>query len=135
MLLQNEISNIFNLSKDKSVEQDTNIGFFGDIVGLCPLCGANVVRTKFGYGCSGFRENGCKFSISKSICSRTISVSNVKMLLATGKTSKIQGFVSKSGNKFDASLRLEDGGKVVFDFPNPPPRKFSAQATKKTTKK
>lgn len=134
-LAQNEISNIFNLSKDKSVEQDTNIGFFGDIVGLCPLCGANVVRTKFGYGCSGFRENGCKFSISKSICSRTISVSNVKMLLATGKTSKIQGFVSKSGNKFDASLRLEDGGKVVFDFPNPPPRKFSAQATKKTTKK
>jgi DNA topoisomerase-3 len=133
-LAQNEISNVFNLSKDKSVEQDTNIGFFGDIVGLCPLCGANVVRTKFGYGCSGFRENGCKFSISKSICSRTISVSNVKMLLATGKTSKIEGFVSKSGNKFDASLRLDEGGKVVFDFPNPLPKRTTAQPTKKTKK-
>jgi hypothetical protein len=38
------------------------------------------------------------------------------MMLATGKTSKIQGFVSKSGKSFDAVLRLEEGGRIVFDF-------------------
>jgi DNA topoisomerase-3 len=59
-------------------------------------------------------------------------VANVKMLLSTGKTSKIQGFTSKNGKLFDASLRLEDG-KVVFDFPNPPPQK--AEPIKKNTKK
>ncbi|MBR2296167.1 MAG: topoisomerase C-terminal repeat-containing protein [Clostridia bacterium] len=123
-LAEAEIAKVFNLSRDLtiSIEEDTNIGFFGDVVGLCPLCDGNVVRTKFGYGCSNFRENGCKFSISKTICSRTISVANVKMLLATGKTSKIQGFVSKNGKKFDAVLRLDADGKVVFDFPNPTPQ-------------
>ena len=137
-LAENEIRNIFDLSRELtvSIEEDTNIGFYGDVVGTCPLCEGNVIRTKFGYGCSNFRENGCKFSISRSICSRTISVSNVKMLLATGKTSKIQGFVSKNGKKFDAVLRLEDG-RVVFDFPNPPPQKqtLPPQKTKKGTKK
>jgi hypothetical protein len=38
------------------------------------------------------------------------------MLLATGKTSKIQGFVSKNGKNFDAVLKLGDDGRVVFDF-------------------
>lgn len=133
-LAQNEIQNVFSLSKEltSAPEQDTNIGFYGDIIGLCPLCDGNVIRTKYGYGCTNFREKGCKFTISKTICKRTISVANVKMLLATGKTSKIQGFISKNGKSFDASLRLEDG-RVVFDFPNPPPPK--ANATGKNNKK
>ena len=131
-LAQNEISKVFNTSMDVTIEKDTNIGFYGDIIGLCPLCGGNVIRTKFGYGCSNFRENGCRFSISKSICSRPISVSNVKMLLATGKTSKIQGFVSKNGKSFDACLRLEDG-KAVFDFATPLPNKAPGATNSKKT--
>ena len=57
--------------------------------------------------------------MSKSICQRTISISNVRMLLASGKTSKIQGFKSKNGKDFDAILKL-DNGKVVFDFGDNP---------------
>lgn len=114
-LAEKEIGSIFEASKDKSPEMDINIGVFGEIVGKCPLCGRDVIRTKFGYGCTGYKE-GCKFSINKSICKRVISVSNVKMLLATGKTSKIQGFVSKNGKNFDAVLKLGDDGRVVFDF-------------------
>jgi hypothetical protein len=38
------------------------------------------------------------------------------MLLATGKTSKIQGFTSKNGNSFDAVLKLDENSRVVFDF-------------------
>jgi hypothetical protein len=38
------------------------------------------------------------------------------MLLSTGRTSKIQGFVSKNGKSFDAYLKLDENGKVVFDF-------------------
>ena len=114
-LAEKEIGEIFEASKDKAPEMDTNIGIFGEVVGLCPLCQKDVIRTKFGYGCTGYKD-GCKFSINKSICKRVISVSNVKMLLATGKTSKIQGFVSKNGKSFDAVLKLGDDGRVVFDF-------------------
>ena len=39
----------------------------------------------------------------------------MRMLLETGKTSKIQGFISKNGKQFSAVLKLEDG-KAVFDF-------------------
>ena len=115
-LAKKEIGQVFEDSKDKAPEMDTNIGVFGEVVGICPLCGENVIRTKFGYGCSGYKENGCKFSINKSICKRVISVSNVKMLLATGKTSKIQGFTSKNGKSFDAALRLDESSRVIFDF-------------------
>ena len=114
-LAEKEIGGIFDASKDKAPEMDTNIGVFGEVVGKCPLCERDVIRTKFGYSCTGYKE-GCKFSINKSICKRVISVSNVKMLLATGKTSKIQGFVSKNGKNFDAVLKLGDDGRVVFDF-------------------
>ena len=112
-LAKNEISEYFAV-KEASVETDTDTGFFGDIVGVCPLCGEQVRRGKFSYGCMGYK-NGCKFSIGANICGRAISVSNAKMLLETGKTSKIQGFISKKGTTFDAYLKI-DGDKCVFDF-------------------
>ncbi len=109
-----EISEVFNVAQQKP-ELDTNDGFVGDVVGKCPICGKDVVRTRYGYGCSGYKE-GCKFSVNNVICGRVISLSNMKMLLETGKTSKIEGFVSKrTGNTFSAQLKLEDG-KAVFDF-------------------
>lgn len=113
-LTEDELAEIFK-GRDMPIELDTDNGFIGDVVGTCPLCGGSIRRTKFGYGCSGYREKGCKFSIGAYILGRAISKSNVKMLLETGKTSKIQGFTSKNGKKFDASLKLSDG-KVVFDF-------------------
>jgi len=113
-LAEKEIREVFNNVPQK-LELDTDDGFFGDVVGKCPMCGKDVVRTRFGYGCSGYKD-GCKFSVNSVICDRVISASNMKMLLETGKTSKIEGFVSKrTGNKFAAQLKLENG-KVVFDF-------------------
>ena len=114
LITQKEISRVF--SKEQiSPERDNDDGFIGDNVGVCPLCGGNVVRTKFGYGCDRYKD-GCKFSINNVILDRVISVSNVKMLLETGKSSKIEGFVSKkTGNTFSASLKLENG-EVKFDF-------------------
>ncbi len=114
-IAKDEIQSVFKFDEETR-GTDTNDGFIGDIAGVCPLCGSNVMRTKFGYGCSGYKENNCKFGVSNVICSRVISVSNVKKLLETGKTDKISGFVSpKTGNKFDAYLKLENG-KAVFEF-------------------
>ncbi len=95
-------------------EDETDTGFFGDEIGKCPLCGGVVKRFRYNYGCSEYK-NGCKFSIPSYLCKRDISASNAKMLLETGKSSKIKGFVSKKGTLFDSYLVIQDG-KCVFNF-------------------
>ncbi|MBE7092478.1 MAG: DNA topoisomerase III [Clostridiales bacterium] len=108
-----EIQNVF-FQKELPIETDTDSGFYMDKVGVCPICKSDVVKSRFGYSCSGYK-NGCKFNISGVICKRVISKRNAQLLLETGKTSEIQGFVSKTGKNFNAKLKL-DNGKVVFDF-------------------
>ncbi len=112
-LAEKEISEVFK-KRDVPLERDTDFGFMGDVAGVCPLCGKDVVRTKFGYGCSGYKD-GCKFSVSGTICGRVISLANVRQLLSSGKTSKIEGFISKNGKSFSAALKMENG-RAVFDF-------------------
>ncbi len=113
-LAENEIAGYFG-KNELPPELDTDTGFFGDVVGKCPKCGRDVVRYRYKYSCSGYKE-GCDFGVGCYICSRAISVSNMKMLLETGRTSKIQGFVSrKTGKKFDGFLVLKDG-KAQFEF-------------------
>ncbi len=111
-----EIAAVFHTAQ-MPLEKDTDIGLFGEAVGACPLCGSEVRRTTFGYGCSAYKEKGCRFSVNMTICNRVISPGNMRCLLENGKSAKIEGFVSKAGRLFDAALRLEDG-KVVFDFAN-----------------
>lgn len=113
-LAKREISKIFT-SRELPPEIDTDDGFFGDIIGKCPLCGGDVIKGRYGYGCRGYKD-GCKFKINGVICKRVISASNARMILENGRSSCIQGFLSKSGKVFDAYLKLDDG-KVVFDFP------------------
>ena len=86
-------------------------------VGTCPVCGKDVVKTKWGYGCSGYTD-GCKFTIPGEIASKKLTEKNVKDLLEKNATGTIKGFKSKSGKSFDAKLKLEDG-KVSFDFGTP----------------
>ncbi len=114
-MAKREISGYFE-SGEMPIELDRNTGFYGDVVGKCPLCGGDVVRYKFKYSCSKYKENDCKFGVSCYICGRAVSVSNVKKLLSEGKTAKIKGFISKkSGKSFDAFLTLKDG-KAEFEF-------------------
>ena len=108
-----EISTVFDRS-EKAIEVDTDTGFYGDLVGPCPICGKDVIRGKYGYGCMGYKD-GCKFRLGSFICKRPISISNARLLLQTGKTSEIQGFTSKNGKLFNARLKIEDG-RAVFDF-------------------
>ena len=112
-LAKKEIQDVFDV-KFECLEKDTDTGFYGEIVGSCPVCGKNVARDRYGYSCSGYKE-GCKFRISDYICGRVISKNNVIKLLQDGKSSKIIGFTSKNGKKFDAYLVIEKD-KIVFKF-------------------
>jgi DNA topoisomerase-3 len=90
----------------------------------CPICGGDVVKTQFGYGCSNYNkddaENSCRFSINSKIAGLKMTDTIVKKLLADKKTDVLKGFTAKSGSKFDAPLKLNDEGQVVFDFPERP---------------
>ncbi|MDE5825686.1 MAG: topoisomerase C-terminal repeat-containing protein, partial [Lachnospiraceae bacterium] len=90
----------------------------------CPLCGGEIVKTMFGYGCSNYNkddvEHSCRFSINNKIAGLKISDTVVRQLLAQKRTDVIQGFQAKSGAKFDAPLKLTADGQVVFDFPDRP---------------
>lgn len=110
-----EIKEVFE-KKDVAIEHDTDIGFYGDIVGKCPLCGNDVIRNRFAYGCRDYQN--CKFKINTTICGRIISKSNVEKLLNERVTSNIEGFISKNGKNFNARLKLDNENKVVFDFSN-----------------
>ncbi len=113
-IAESEIARIFE-AKPTSPDEDTDIGFFGDIVGLCPLCGQEVRRTKRGYGCRGYKD-GCKFGLFSPLCGRAVPKSAVEQLLREGRTPVLRGFVSKkNGKSFDAALKLENG-EIKFDF-------------------
>lgn len=113
LLAKKEIEDVFNI-KQEPIEIDTDTGFYLDKVGICPLCHKEVLRNRYGYGCTGYKD-GCNFRINLVICNRVISKNNVILLLRDGKTSKIRGFVSKNNKSFDAYLKLNEG-KIEFSF-------------------
>lgn len=113
-LAEKEISEVFNSPSNKP-GSDRFTGFFGEKIGICPLCGGDIVRQKKSYGCSSYKTSGCGFTVWLNMCGRPISVSDCRQLLENGKTDKLDGFTSKQGKPFSASLSLVDG-KAVFDF-------------------
>ncbi|MBO4769461.1 MAG: topoisomerase C-terminal repeat-containing protein [Clostridia bacterium] len=106
---ENEIRDIF-----RPLPADRDIGFFRQIVGKCPVCGRDVVRTPFSYGCSGYRD-GCKFSVPLSFAGRGISVDTARELIGNGRTGILCGFTAKSGKKFDAALKIDEN-RIAFEF-------------------
>lgn len=88
----------------------------------CPMCGGDIVKTMFGFGCANYSKDNpdsCRFSIGK-IAGVTLKEAQVKELLLRKKTDVIKGFVAKTGIKFDAPLKLTPEGQVAFDFPEKP---------------
>ena len=113
-LAEREIAAIFADRQNNPPMPKVDTGKLGQIVGACPLCGRNVVRGKYNYGCMGYYD-GCNFKMGVSICRRDIPISEAARLLATGSTALLTDFVSKNGKRFKAKLVLKDG-EVTFSF-------------------
>lgn len=88
-----------------------------DVLGPCPKCNKDIVDKGKFFGCTGYKENNCNFTIPKSILGKSISQTNVTKLLTKGKTNLIKGF--KDG-KFDAYLTWKEKskGETTFEFVN-----------------
>ena len=116
------------LEKDEDGKPRINFDFSENkpevIEGLqCPVCQSPMVKTAFGYSCAKHLEKAedCYFSIGK-LANRALSIDELTELLNNRRTETLRGFKSKTGNKFDACIVLnqeEDGRFVLkFDFEN-----------------
>jgi DNA topoisomerase-3 len=88
----------------------------GDPIGACPKCGSPVLETKKAYGCSAWKEKGCKFAIWKTVAGKRISEPQAKELLSKGETKQLKGFKSRAGKPFEAALKFDGEYKVKLDF-------------------
>ncbi len=86
-------------------------------LGACPVCKqGEVTENAKAFGCSRYRD-GCGFTIWKMVAGVTLTRKQVQQLIAQGRIGSLAGFQSKkSGRSFQAALRLDATGKVVFDF-------------------
>jgi DNA topoisomerase-3 len=105
-------------------------------LGACPKCKGHVYEHGSNYVCehSVGAHVTCDFKSGKIILQQPVEHAEVTKLLATGKTSLLENFVSnKTRRKFKAFLAYDKKeGKVIFEFE---PRAAKAPAKKAAAKK
>ena len=79
----------------------------------CPVCKlGTMLKGKTAYGCSRFRED-CQFRVAFEWGGKALTETQLKQLLRRGETGVIKGFISgKTGKKYDAALKVEEGRVV-----------------------
>lgn len=89
------------------------------VVGKCPICGADLVENKIGWGCSAYKgkdSDSCSFLIKREICGYEFTDKEMIALINGETLGPYDNFVSKKGNKFSASVKVQDGEvKLLFD--------------------
>ena len=98
----------FLFEEKKNAETDN----IPDIYAKCPVCGAKMVKGRFGWEC----EKRCGVSVPYILCKRKMEPEVVEALLSHGSTNLLEGFVSKTGKEFVAGLEMKKG-KIGFYFP------------------
>ena len=94
--------------------------------GDCPRCGQPVRKTGRMWQCSTNRTEktedgewattaGCGWKMFARIAGKTITDQTARRLLA-GQSVTLKGFTSKSGKKFDATIRIDKDHGTAFDF-------------------
>ena len=105
-------------------------------LGPCPKCQGHVYEHGANYVCehSVGAHQTCDFKTGKIILQQPVSHDEVHKLLATGKTSLLEGFVSnRTRRAFKAYLTYDaKEGKVIFEFE---PRGEKGAAAKKAAAK
>ena len=91
-------------------------------LGLCPVCGHDIVENRKGYSCWSREDAGCGFVIWKSKAGKNLPIAVARELIKTGRTEKpVTGFKGRSGKSFRARLALQQNAdgkwRVEFDEP------------------
>ena len=95
----------------KGHESDTIPGDFGTLNARCPNCGGEVHENYKKFQCQS-----CAFGFWKIMGGRQIDVAEADTLLRERQVGPLDGFRSRLGKPFSASLRLSEANEVAFDF-------------------
>lgn len=83
----------------------------------CPKCkNHNLIFNDYVVKCP---DQNCQWIQFKSVCEVMLSDKEIENLILKKKTSLIRGMKSRSGNKFDAYILLNEDGKTSFAFAKP----------------
>ena len=108
-------------AKKKADEPVEKIDFTGkEVLGKCPKCGSNVYEGPVNYVCERSQADTkrCTFKSGRVVLQQPVDHTQIKKLLANGKTDVMDKFISKAGKPFSARLTLGARGKVEFEFPD-----------------
>lgn len=110
------------VKKAKEYDRDTIPGDYATLESPCPNCGGVVKENYRRFACVGKAgSEGCGFSFSKSPAGRTFEIAEANALLRDKKIGPLEGFRSKAGWPFTASIiiKYDDEAhnyKLEFDF-------------------
>jgi DNA topoisomerase III len=99
------------VAKAKQYGHDTIPGDFGVLKTPCPRCGDEVHEQYREFKC-----RKCGFFVRKVLSGRMWEPSEVETLIREGRSPVLQGFRSKIGRPFAASIRLTPEFEARFDF-------------------
>ncbi len=68
-------------------------------------------------------DEACGWLQFRTVCGVQLSLADIESLVLKGKTHLIKGMKSKSGNKFDAHIIMDDTGKISFEFEKRKPKR------------
>lgn len=89
----------------------------------CPKCGGPMWVNETYVKCKV-----CGHPIWRTVAGKLLSEATMKKVISTGTTQVLKGFKSKAGKEFDAALKLDEEGRIAFDFEKTNEKRAEAQA-------
>ena len=100
------------VEKAKNFEGDSVSGDFETLEVKCPKCGGGPFDEDY----RTFKCRSCGLIVWKTMAGRLFERPEVEKLLAEGRVGPLEGFRSKMGRPFNATVKLGDDFKPEFDF-------------------
>ena len=131
--LQDSVIEVFNHHRETAYVGASIAGTGKTVVGKCPRCGKDVIKTGTIYACSSIKNEkqedgtwkevaGCGFKLF-GFCTKKFTEKQAASLL-DGKAVSLRGCKSKAGKTFDCTVVLQKDGSVEPIFtPRKPTKK------------
>src|SRR5437868_844824 len=100
------------VEKAKNFEGDSVTGDFAPLEAKCPKCGGGPFDEDY----RTFKCRSCGLIVWKTMAGRLFEAGEVEKLLAEGRVGPLEGFRSKIGRPFNATVKLGEDFKPEFDF-------------------
>ncbi|HEY1770395.1 MAG TPA: DNA topoisomerase III [Chthoniobacterales bacterium] len=110
------------VDKVRNFRGETIEGEYATLEVPCPNCGKGPIKEDF----KTFRCRNCDWLMWKTMASRQFTPEEASALLSEGRVGPLQGFRSKMGRAFEASVVLGEDKKPQFEFADRAPNDAEA---------